>query len=189
MEGAYENCPRIRCGKDVNILDQRRQAWQAFFAGAAGFGYGVFCHWVAKGNNNDCGSDFSQGLPEKLSKADYSIKPLAKFLKSKSFHTFIPDQDIIASRTGTGVLTRVAVRRGDKKEFYVYFPRTGRGSGANIRMNRIAASRVVVEWWKPNHPELAIKLPTRGSYSRNDTPFLEPPASWDDALLVVRGGA
>lgn len=188
IEGAYEDCPLNRCTNHVvGPLDQRRQAWQTYLAGAAGFGYGVHCHWVASSNSNSkCPTDFARDLSTKLGKAAKSVGPLAKFFKSKPFDTFKPDQGIIASNVRSGVQRRVATSRSDKKEFYVYFPETASGA-SSIRMNRISSGSgvVVAQWWNPATDPITGTKQAAGEHLTTSTPSLKPPA-WPDAVLIVR---
>lgn len=147
----------------------RIEAWHTYFAGGMGYAYGHCENW------KQC-----QSVDYLKSPGAQNMAVLQKFMASRKWFRFVPDQGMIASGEESGAKRVVAVSSTDHDEACVYFPMV---EAARIRMDRITTKRsVTATWFDPRNGNTQ----RAGRYSRSDTATLTPPSDWEDAVLLLQ---
>jgi hypothetical protein len=161
----------------------RRQAYQAFFAGAAGFTYG--CAMSAREGDGPL-FGFGPGWENLLDLpgAHQVAVELRAFLQARAWWDLVPDQTLILEGRGTGQTLKAAVLAADGCELLVYYPDR---TPALLRLDGFARQGVTATWFDPRS---GTTRPS-GTYPASATGQFMPPAGWMDAVLILRarGGA
>ena len=161
-----------------HALQVRRQAYQSFFSGAAGFTYG--CAMSAPDGDGPL-FGFGPGWTHLLDLpgAHNVALELSALLSGREWWKLIPDQALIAEDQGGGEMTKAAARSSDGNELLVYY---ADHSPASIRLDGIVTGGpATVTWFDPRSAatQLAGTIATRG------TQRFAPPDRWEDAVLVI----
>ncbi len=171
-EGAYEEG---KYGHDCGWLTPlrvRRQAYHAFFAGAAGHTYGHWSIWPFRGKN--CEKTWSEALD--APGAEHIARVLKTFLLEHEWQRLIPDQSIILSDPGNGEKLVCSMRTIDFDKIYIYFSEI---KPIEIDPQRFeAAHNFKAIWFDPatGHIQPIASLQTNRFF---------PPNIWQDAVLVL----
>ena len=172
FEGSYfQEEVHIFSGNNTQItaLDVRQQAWFALFAGACGYGYGHADNWRQASS-----TAYVHG-PEVG-----HMRVLADFLNARAWWCLVPDQDMIASASGTGLSRCVAVRASNGSEAFVYFPQPD--LTMQIHFSGLApASCYRLSWIDPRDGRIL----EADDYSSTDMPTVGTPAGFEDAILSI----
>ncbi len=162
-EGHYEGTTGNKTASAIHV---RRQAYQTFFAGAAGFTYGG--GFDAEGNG-PLFSPSNNWKPLLSWQGAGQLVHLRAFLEKYKWWTWQPDADLIVNGRGEGELEKLAVETD--QQYLIYFPDN---SGCTVR----PAGRRKVLWYRPaTGRSLKGDMPDDGS--------LFPPAGWQDGILVL----
>jgi hypothetical protein len=161
-----------------NPYHVRRQAYQAFFAGAAGFTYG--CAMSAREGDGPL-FGFGPGWENLLDLpgAHQVAVELRAFLQARAWWDLVPDQELILEGRGTGQTLKAAVRAAGGRELLVYYPDR---TPALLCLDLFAGQGVTATWFDPRS---GITRPS-GSYPASATGQFMPPAGWMDAVLILQ---
>jgi hypothetical protein len=144
----------------------RRQAYQSFFAGAAGFTYGA---GIDKEGN---GPLFSPTNNWKLLldlEGAGQMSHLKKFLEDHEWWNWELKDDLIMDGKGVGELEKLAVKSGEKT--LIYFP-----DNSKFIMKQEPADKM--SWFNPKTGEsIGVVRALQNEIS--------PPDGWEDAVLVL----
>jgi hypothetical protein len=111
----------------------------------------------------------------------FQMKILKDIITAQSWWELVPDQSIFASQAVEGTTLNTAARSesGNWVMAYLSSPTT-----VSIRMDKITTSdRVDAFWIDPRSGAQTII----GNYPNSGTPSFSTPASWEDALLLLKG--
>ena len=173
-EPAYEWSPTNK--ETTQAIHMRRQAYQSYFAGAAGFTYGGFRDDKGNGplfsptNNWETTLDWEGAQ---------SMKWVRAFCTTHFWPTWKPISNIFSSDPGSGELQKVAVLAG--KEILIYFPEN---SSAELDLKDLFTEnrQLQLNWYNP----------VNGTLQQQSEEFVEailievtPPEDWEDAILVI----
>jgi hypothetical protein len=163
-EGHYEG---ITNNKEANALQVRRQAYQTFFAGGAGFTYGAAADSLGNGPLFSPAYNWQTLLD--LEGAT-QMTWLRRLLEDYQWSEWKPIDGLIASGRDEGELEKMAVEYPGHT--LVYFPEN---SEASFRVSNVRSA----QWFDPRNGKIA-------SESNLRTTTFKPPANWEDAVLVIR---
>ncbi len=175
-EPAYEGVKEQN--GNVTGIDMRRQAYQSFFAGAAGFTYGVYR------DENGNGPLFSpyKGWEELLNmEGAESMKWMKLFCLTHNWPYWEPANELFLSGRGRGELEKTAMisRPGDR--WFIYFPDRSLAT-LNLIKYRKSLETVSARWYRPSTGEYSMsnqyRIAKRGIN-------LVPPYHWTDAVLIL----
>jgi hypothetical protein len=181
-EPAYEGFG-VHSKVTSNAYHVRRQAYQSFFGGAAGFTYGC-----AASRREGDGPLFAMGPGWEnlldMPGAHNVAVDLGAFLRARAWWTLIPDQSLILEGQGTGQTTKAAVLAAGGSEMWVYYPDR---TPALLNLSRIAGQRVTCTWFDPRNSDTQpAGLPVRPGEDGQFAPArFMPPHGWMDAVLVL----
>lgn len=160
-EGAYEG--EIR----VDALSVRRQAYQSFFAGAAGFTYGAA--FDVEGNGPLFGPS-NNWKPLLAMEGAGQMLHLRQFLEGRGWPRWSLALWAVGEGRGEGRLEKLAVEADG--DLLVYFP-----DNTPCGLPHVAPRRI--EWFNPmNGRREEGEVSARGRY--------QPPDGWQDAVLIVK---
>jgi hypothetical protein len=157
----------------------RRQAFQGYFAGAAGFTYGGK---IDHEGNGPLWSPYNNWKAMLDMEGARSMGNVKSFCLDHSWPFWTPDQQIFMSGMGEGENRKVAVFARKDSACLVYFPDS---SAAEIDLSEHfpGAGEIIVQWYNP----------ASGSYDEERTITAAqgrltavPPRQWPDALLIIR---
>jgi hypothetical protein len=168
-----------------NAYHVRRQAYQAFFAGAAGFTYG--CAMSAYGGD---GPLFGFGpnwvnLLDMPGAEDVAVE-LRAFLEARAWWNLVADQERILEGQGTGQTHKNAVLAADGSEMLVYYPDR---TPALLRLDGIVGKRIASTWFDPRNGDTqpaGLPIPAGEGAPIAPQRFM-PPHGWLDAVLILKG--
>jgi hypothetical protein len=168
-----------------NAYHVRRQAYQSFFAGAAGFTYG--CAMSRLGGDGPL-FDFGPGWKRLLDLpgAHNVAVELRAFLRARSWWDLVPDQELILEGQGTGQTIKSAVVAADGSEVLVYFPDR---TPALLCLDGIVGQRITSTWFDPRDGDTqpaGVPILLGEGAERPPARFL-PPHGWLDAVLILQG--
>lgn len=157
-------------------IHMRRQAYQTFFARAAGFTYGGFRD---KNGNGPLFSPF-KGWEELLNmKGAESMKHLKQFCLENDWPNWTPVHDTLVGDSGKGEFQKVAVKTSDGK-LLVYFPDDPE---ATISVGNILHSdSLKVSWFVAKSGEYSSSFQT--DFDSKEMKF-KAPADTDDVILII----
>jgi len=163
-EGHYEGLSNADTVEAIHI---RRQAYQTFFAGAAGHSYGGFLDADGNGPLFSPSNNWTSLLSMKGSS---QIIHLRNFLEEHSWEKWHQTPEYIIEGRGDGELEKMVVQQRD--EIYIYFPDNSECI--------VAADKKIkgVKWFDPETGTV-----TAGVISENNV--YDPPANLKDALLLL----
>lgn len=170
-EGEHEPYP-VSTG-----IHMRRQAYQTFFAGAAGITYGGFRD---KNGNGPLFSPFKGW--EKLLELEgaNSMKIIKQFCQEHNWPNWSPVQNVVIENAGSGELQKVAVKTIDGK-LLVYFPDN---SEALIDVSDYVRSETInVSWF---NSKTGIYAEIIQLESDSNLINISPPKEWNDAIFVLK---
>ncbi len=170
-EGAYEDGRYSHDCGFITPLKVRRQAWHAFFAGAAGHTYGHYAVWPFRGEF--CGQTWTECLDTPA--AGQIARILKEFLHQHEWHKFAPNQDILISDRGEGETLLCAMSDRQNNTVMVYFPEV---RSAEIDLKGRDVAQLSCTWFNPADGAYRTFQASSRSFS--------PPADWQDAVLIVR---
>jgi hypothetical protein len=183
-ESAYEGFGKYS-KVTSNAYHVRRQAYQSFFAGAAGFTYGCA---MSRRDGDGPLFDFAPGWKDllDLEGAQNVAVELGAFLRARAWWTMIPNQDLILEGQGTGQTLKSAVLVSGGREMLVYFPDR---TPALLEMEQIVGQSVTSTWFDPRNADTQpAGLPLRpGAEGKFAPAHFVPPHGWMDAVLVLEG--
>lgn len=175
-EPAYEGV-KEKYGKVAGI-HMRRQAFQSFFGGAAGFTYGAFRD--EKGN----GPLFSpyKGWEKLLNLEGATTMNLVKmFCLMHNWPDWKPVHDIILPDQGEGELEKVAVYSKNTRKGFLYFPEN-KSVKLDLSKYQIDPGNILARWYQP----VSGKYSKTYHYSfRSSEIIIVPPTGWTDAILII----
>jgi hypothetical protein len=162
-EPHYEGITNDYLADAINI---RRQAYQSFFAGAAGFTYGAGID--REGNGPLFSPTNNWKLLLDLEGAGQMVH-LKKFLEDHEWWNWELKDDLIVDGKGHGELEKLAVTSG--KKILVYCSDNSRFTLKQNPANKMS-------WFNPKSGESISAV----SGSKNE---ISPPDGWEDAILVL----
>ncbi len=166
-EGHYEG---IGYGDTVHALQVRRQAYETFFAGGAGFTYGG--SFDKEGNGPlFSGSNHWEKLLDWEGAAQMVY--VRNFLEQHRWWKWMQAPGIIAHGRGEGELEKLAVKNGN--EIFIYFPENSSCMLADSIHFKTA------NWYNPADGTV---LPGRVPEDRT----FRPPDNLEDGVLLLRSG-
>jgi len=171
LEGTYEFEDGVIFPGQTTPYYVRVEAYNTFFSGGFGYGFGNALNWQQFANVNYLSSPGNQ-----------QMGVLANFFKGREWWKLVPDQDVIASGENSGASRKVALKSADGLQCCVYFPVNEAGG---IRMDRISSSNVNATWLDPR----SGATQSLGSFARTAVPTIQPPSGWEDALLILTPGS
>ena len=173
-EPSYEG---IMPGKPTRGIDMRRQAFQSFFAGAAGFTYGGK---FDEEGNGPLWSPF-HGWKKMLDmEGAKTMRYVKLFCMNQNWPNWTPDNSILAGEEEKGALQPVAVRNNFVNEFYIYFPEN-RSISVDLSEEKIV--NISVQWFNPYSGDYTAK----DRIKPLNVPFeIKPPEAWLDALCILK---
>ncbi|MCB1120544.1 MAG: DUF4038 domain-containing protein, partial [Verrucomicrobiae bacterium] len=162
-EGHYEGITRDKKAEAIHI---RRQAYQSYFAGAAGHTYGAASDESKNGPLFSPSNNWRRLLDLEGATQLEWVKAL---LESHDWQAWKPAPELIVAGRGEGEFEKLAVKASGKA--LIYFPDN---SPATLDPAKISSA----QWFDPRN----------GSYSRernlNSTSF-SPPNGFADAVLIL----
>ena len=173
-EPSYEG---IMPGKPTRGIDMRRQAFQSFFAGAAGFTYGGK---FDEEGNGPLWSPF-HGWKKMLDmEGAKTMRYVKLFCMNQNWPNWTPDNSILAGEEEKGALQPVAVRNNFVNEFYIYFPEN---RSISVDLSKEKMVNISVQWFNPYSGDYTAK----DRMETLNAPFeIKPPEAWLDALCILR---
>ena len=159
-------------------VQMRRQAYQSFFGGAAGFTYGAFRDSVG---NGPLFSPY-KGWKNLM---DMEGALTMKFVKSlclqHGWPAWKPVHDIIQLNGGEGEFQKVSVLCESTGECLVYYPDN---SGSKLDLSKYFkdAEKFFGQWYNPASGNYEDKIQFAFSNEGIDA---TPPASWSDGVLIL----
>lgn len=163
-EGHYEGMTNGKTpARAVHI---RRQAYQTFFAGAAGHSYGG---GFDENENGPLFSPYNNWKPLLNWEGASQLIHLKKFLVENDWWKWEPIDEIFLDDTGEGEKEKLAVTNGDKT--FVYFPDS---STCILNLKELKKA----EWFDTKSGKyLQGKINCNNKYS--------PPENWEDGILLL----
>ncbi len=153
----------------AGALQMRRQAYQSFFAGAAGFTYGGA--FDAEGNG-PLFSPSNHWKPLLNQEGASQMKYLRQFLEENEWWKWNPAKDVIAEGMNVGELEKLAVRKGNS--IFVYFPEN---SPARLKVKKTKE----LKWYNTKNGKYSSgTINSKNQYS--------PPENWKDGILMLTIG-
>jgi hypothetical protein len=187
-EGGYEGIADgfVEGGK-IEAADVRRIAYCAFFAGAAGYGYGAQGIWQYPGGGDSRHGPAPSFRDALELPAGGQLRYLRTLLESRPMFTRIPDQWLIANDY-KGTVDRIqACRASDGRYAYVY---TATGSKLHVRLvdrlyQKVSGKMVRAAWFNPRTGGTT----EIGTLDKKDFMEFTPPSSGrgNDWVLVLDG--
>ena len=164
-EGQYEGTtdPNGAPAKPINV---RRQAYQAFFAGAAGFTYGGAFDQEGNGPLFSPANNWEHLLQWPGAN---QMRYLRKFLQDNKWWNWQPLEGIFVHNKGEGDLEKLAVKSANK--ILVYFPDTSSCTIKNVDGKSIS-------WFRPSTGAQTEQTAWQGN-------TFTPPQEWNDAVLII----
>jgi Protein of unknown function (DUF4038) len=162
-EGQYEGYTN---GKFANAIHIRRQAYQSFFAGAAGYTYGATHDEEGNGPLMSPANNWEHLL--NLEGAGQLIY-LKEFLEKNTWWNWEPYDEIILEGRGTGELEKLAVK-SDRK-ILIYFP-----ENSICKVNLGLLNKY--SWLNTATGESVDNI----NVIQNE---FSPPEGWEDAVLIL----
>jgi hypothetical protein len=169
-----------------NAYHVRRQAYQSFFAGAAGFTYGcAMSRFGGDGPLFGFGPGWENLLD--LDGARNVAVELRAFLQARPWWDLVADPERILEGRGTGQTQKAAALAADGSEMLVYYPDR---TEALLDLGGIAGGRIHSTWFDPRDGDtqpagIPLSAPEGGAIA--PARFL-PPHGWLDAVLILEGG-
>ncbi|MCB0688598.1 MAG: DUF4038 domain-containing protein, partial [Saprospiraceae bacterium] len=171
-EPAYENHP----GKEgpIAAIQVRRQGWQSFFAGAAGFTYGAFRDSLGNGPLFSPFNHWEKTLNWEGAK---SLAFLKSFCLENNWPHWKPNQKILGEGQKEGEYLKTAVQLSDHY-YLIYFP----DRSTQMLIFNSGFSEVFGSWYNP-----------KNGLNQNLDPItlvdgvckIIPPDAWSDAVAVI----
>ncbi|NND08507.1 MAG: DUF4038 domain-containing protein [Saprospiraceae bacterium] len=159
-------------------IHMRRQAYQSFFSGAAGFTYGGY---YDEKNNGPLFSPFGAWREMLDLEGARSMTHLKSFCLTHDWYRWIPDQSLIEADTGKGQFEQVAVT-STKKDFALYYLPENRLCKINVGKLVGTQDSLSIQWFDPSTGKYGDQ--TLMSSTQLGT-GVSPPAYYKDALLVI----
>jgi hypothetical protein len=161
--------------------EYRSQPYWTLLAGGAGHTFGQRYVWrFSKGDSNfNSPQDPNIHYTDYLDTAATAWVLLWKDLfQSLDWWALAPEPGVIVSGASSGTTEKVAARTSDGQTVVVYFPSA---SQAEIDMTQLSANQVQARWFNPTDgsEQTAGTLPATGSQT------FEPPAGWEDGVLLL----
>lgn len=161
-------------------LQMRRQAYQTFFGGAAGFTYGAFRD---KEGNGPLFSPYT-GWENMLDlEGANTMKYLKSFCLSYNWPDWLPVHDLLQSDKGEGELQKVSVLSESSGECFIYYPDNSPGL-LDFSSYMPATKQLKARWYNPSRGEYTDKIKIHHSIQGRG---MKPPDNWPDAVLIVSG--
>ena len=158
-EGGYDGAVH------TDALRVRRQAYQSFFAGAAGFTYGGALD--AAGNGPLFGPS-NNWKPLLEWKGAEQMVWLRRFLETQDWPGWVPSPELIAKGRSEGSREKLAVSSGES--ILIYFPEN---DACELSLPEVSTAI----WFNPANG--------RAQHATIDMPF-QPPTQWEDAVLILK---
>lgn len=162
-EGQYEGDTN---GKIAGAIHIRRQAYQSFFAGAAGYTYGATFDEKGNGPLMSPANNWEPLL--KLEGAGQMVY-LQKFLTDNNWWKWKARPDAITKGRGEGELEKLVVKKDEI--YYTYFPDN---SSCILNIEKVKKAA----WFNTKTGESIKGKITEGN-------VFSPPNKWEDAILIV----
>jgi len=159
-------------------IHMRRQAYQSFFAGVAGFTYGVY--FDDKGNG-PLFSPFGEWKEMLDLEGAQSMKHLKAFCMTQDWPNWIPDENLIQADTGSGQYEQLAVVHAQGKRAFIYLP-DNRVCKVSLDLATFTEGSLSTRWFDPstgtygNQQPISVEKLNQG---------IRPPDDWQDALLIL----
>jgi hypothetical protein len=163
-------------GVESNGVQMRRQAYQSFFTGAAGFTYGAAVDNEGNGPLFSPGKGWKTMLDKEGAKSMQFVK---KFCKENNWPHWTPDPEIIISKNGEGEYQKVAV--STDHAVMVYFPDN---SPVNINLSKHLKQGhgIKFSWYNPTNGEYSEVTENE---NHSETIEINPPDYLSDAVFVL----
>lgn len=158
----------------IQGADMRRQMYQTFFAGGAGFTYGAFSDSLNRGPLFSP----SNGWQHLLNlEGVNSINLLRNFLIKHKWHHWVPDTSVVKKENGK--MTPSAVIHKNLQRLFVYFPENK--TEILSLPPFFHSANMSVEWYNPKTGETIMGNVPRGP----NILVFTPPDHMEDAVLVL----
>lgn len=177
-EPAYEG-ERRPVGYSTGV-QMRRQAYQSFFGGAAGFTYGAFRDSVGNGPVFSPYKGWENLLDMEGAMSMIFVK---SFCLQHAWPAWKPVYDIIQSGRGEGEFQKVSVFSESTGECYIYYPDNS-FSILDLSKYFSEKDKIFVQWYNPASGFYSDKIQLPLSNKDRD---LTPPDQWLDAILILSG--
>jgi hypothetical protein len=164
-EGHYEGITHQHKAEAIHV---RRQAYQSFFAGAAGHTYGGGFDAAGNGPLFSVSNNWE---PLLQMPGATQIRYLSGFLMEKNWWLWQMNPELIIDGRGEGELEKVAVR--SEAEILIYYPNN---SPCTIQMEEKLDA---VSWFNPADGETLL-----GTMQKDG--IFHPPAGWEDSVLMIK---
>jgi hypothetical protein len=162
-EPHYEGTTNDYLAEAIHV---RRQAYQSFFSGAAGFTYGG---GFDKEGNGPLFSPANNWKPLLNMEGAGQLIHLKKFLEDNEWWKWELKDDLITEGKGEGELEKIAVKSGEKT--LVYFP-----DNSKFTMKQEHADKM--SWFNTKTGE---SISVAGKFQNE----ISPPDGWEDAVLIL----
>ncbi len=161
----------------AGAIHVRRQAYQTFFAGAAGFTYGAFSDKPKeRGPLFSPFDDWKRLLDLEGAQA---LPILREFLIEQHWNEWIPDADLVIENEGKGEKRIVCARIVDKNKVLVYFPENRR---AKIKLPEYWTDRdITLTWFNTSNGETSEAKKKKSSQFIS----LKPQEDFMDAVAII----
>jgi hypothetical protein len=173
-EPHYERYTNNQLAEAIHI---RRQAYQTFFAGGAGFTYGA--HQDKPVKRGPLFSPFNRWKEMLDLEGAQALPILRDFLEEQAWHQWKPAPSFVVDNEGNGEKRIVAVAAETQKKLLVYFPENRR---AKIQLPaQLENGSLQLSWFNPKN----------GTYTTSDKDVtaqsirLKPPEECMDAVAIV----
>lgn len=175
-EPAYEGSRRP-VGYSTGV-QMRRQAYQSFFGGAAGFTYGAFRDSIG---NGPLFSPYKGWKNLMDMEGARSMKHVKSFCLQHAWPFWKPVHDIIQSSGGEGEFQKVAAFSETTDECFIYYPDN---SYSKLDLSKYFedTDNIFAQWYNPASGNYSDKIQLTSPFEGMDA---TPPANWSDALLIL----
>jgi len=177
-EPAYEG-ERRPVGYSTGV-QMRRQAYQSFFGGAAGFTYGAFRDSVGNGPLFSPYKGWEKLMDMEGAR---SMKYVKEFCLQHAWPAWKPVQDIIQSGGGEGEFQMVSVYSDSTGECYIYYPDNSE-SLIDLTEYCNESGTFLSQWYNPASGKYTEEI--QGKFSGAGI-RLAPPEDWSDGILILSG--
>lgn len=169
--GSYKH----ECGW-ITPLRVRRQFFDTFFAGGAGYTYGAGPVWAMRGQGGgyNCGYTWQQALEFPGGRQIAGV--CKQFLLDHHWPNWVPDQSVIMEGQGSDESLKTAVHCTNGRKTLVYFANV---SPATIKNS--LGKEANATWFDPRDGQTQKARTFETDASRSMT----PPRGWEDAILVM----
>lgn len=164
-EGSYEGTTAKTTSTAIHV---RRQAYQSFFAGAAGFTYGGAFDEEGNGPLFSPHNNWKKLLNWEGAS---QLIHLRHFLQSHDWPDWEAADTIISEGRGSGELEKIAVKSGPR--YFIYF-------SDNSPCTFLLPDLEEVQWFNPQSGQIQPEK----RIPESDT--ISPPGEWEDAVLIIQ---